>query len=202
MASQTFNIAAGGDDGFVRRFSGGTNEYPPVTNAATGETGTSVAVQRSTPITQSFVDNGLLRWDTSPLPNDANVTGATLRVYCMGKASANSLSLTAEWYNWGPSVDVNDYTNTPGTSALTGVLLASIATNTDQDFVLVNANANVSLTGYTYLRLHISQRPADAQPTGSNSLEFASYENPDFLEARLIVTYDTGLSYVVDGVYI
>lgn len=189
MASATFNIAADGDDGAVEQ-TGAT--YPPSTNTFT--TG-SVLVSRSKPSGYS-VEVGLLKWDTSSLPDGATITAATLRGWCQDKASTDNLSLTADWYNWGAAVDSADWTNTPGTSAHAGTALSAITLGADNDFALVNPAGNVSRTGTTYLRLHISQRASDAAPTGNNYVQLASHEHATLVEARLIVTYNLGGSLV------
>lgn len=198
MASNTFEIAAAADNTRVSRVSS-TTEYPPTgTISVEPDDPTPDAfsfirtIRNAAPSAAANVEVGLLKWDTSSLPNDAVVTGAILRVVSLGTIQTDSLSVTADWFNWG-SVDTTDHTNTPGTDAHSGTTISSIpASGNELDFTLVNANANVSLTGFTYLRLHVTQRAADARPTGDNVFHLASYNNTTYLPARLIVTYEVG----------
>lgn len=183
----TFSIGASNDDQEI--FLGPVGVYPPTGTPTRSTANTQLTAQRST-LGSYYVYNILLKFDTSPLDNATTITAATLRCYVLSKFSPNSLSLTAGWYAWD-GTSTTDHTNTPETSALAGVTLASITTSSDNDFVLTDSAGfpGVSKTSYTYLRLHISQRAADAAPTGENSLTIASLENASLAEPRLIVTH-------------
>lgn len=186
----------GGDDAYVGRE--GTAYSPTtfpsfVSNALTAET------YRTFFNPNYFVYNTLLKWNTSSLPDNATVTAATLRVWVINKSNADSLNLSADWYSWNGTTA--DHTATPGTNALAGTAISQISTASDNDFVLSNVN-NVSTTGYTYLRLHISQRASDAAPTGDNMVQIATVESNSYPEARLVVTYATGSGDFVGQVHI
>ena len=169
----SFGSVASGDDGFVRLQ--GTR-YPL---SAPGDTVNSdldrVVMHRTLlPASGYYGYVGLLRWDTSVLPDNATVTAAWLRAFINGADDTDGLSLTAGWYPWASSAGstVNDWTGTPESSALAGVSVATIVPQvfTNMNFELGNVG-QVSVTGVTSLRLHISQRAGDAAPTGKNDVQ-------------------------------
>jgi hypothetical protein len=190
--SMTFSIGAGGDDGdvFVNDMTGSGGPpapYPP-TGSAQASNWSGVGVRRGGPLYGGYeVRVGLLRFDTSGLPDNATVTGATLNLYVTGATSADGRSLVGEWYdpaNW--PIDAADYTSGSATTALAGTAIGSLAVNQVDGFSLQNLGS-VSLTGYTGLRLEVS----GAQPTGDNGVYFASYENGSHPAAQLTITYTT-----------
>lgn len=138
------------------------------------------------------VKNGLLLWDTSSLPDDATVTAATLRLKFSWVANPDSRSFTADWFAWGASAAADYSLNgdaagfAAGTTAHSGTSLGSITVNADNDFALTNLS-NISKTGNTYLRLHVS----GGQPAGANQLTFYAQEHTTEPAARLIVDYTT-----------
>jgi hypothetical protein len=187
----SFSIAAGGDDGNVMvndmtGSSGGTPApYPPTGAATSSATGPVVGVRRAGPVFGGYeVRVGLVRFDTSGLPDNATVTGASLKLYVTSAASADGRSLVGEWYpaNW--PIGAADYTSGAATTALTGTAIQSLAGNQTNTLALQNLGS-VSTTGYTALRLEIS----GGQPTGENSVYFAAFENGSQPGAQLVVTY-------------
>lgn len=185
MTIQTFTIAAPGDDSLVKKSSA---SYPPGGSANYVDTATYVLASRSFGGAVYDINNGLLRWNTSGLPAGAIIDGAQLDVYAKAGLlfNANGLSLSAAWYTG--AFDATAYTATPGTSALSGSALSGITVSAVNSFTLSNAQANVNPTGFTGLRLHVTQRASDAPPTGNNSVGFAEYGGSDPFP-KLIVTY-------------
>jgi len=187
--SLTVPVAAGGDDGFIEK---GDSGYPPsASTAAQVTTGYSaLLVRRSwTPYSYEPVSVGLLRFDTSGLPDNAVVTSATLRLNVLSATSSDNRSLVAGWYsaaNW--PIDASDWTLADDNSAVAGVPLSVVKLG-DNDFQLQGLS-NISTTGMTGLRLAISG--AAVPPTGENGVNVASFENGSAPPARLIITYTTG----------
>lgn len=177
----SFNVSASADDGNAQ----GTNAtYPPVAGSSFSETGTTVIPARSFTTGVFVVAVGLIRWDTSSLLDSAVIDSATLRLAINSKQDANSRSLTAEWYD-AETIGVDDWTNTVGTNAHAGTTIASITSGgADNDFALINLE-NVSKTGYTGVRLHIS----GGEPTGENRINFATFDHATATEPRLIIDY-------------
>jgi glucose/arabinose dehydrogenase len=182
-----FGVAAGSDDGDVER---GSSAYPPGAGATpfVGTGDRSVLVRRSqTPYPYIPVRTGLLRFDTSSLPDDATVTSAELRLYVTGKADADGRSLRAEWYpsgNW--PIDAADWALADSGSAHAGTALASIVVGQEKRFALTGLG-ELNLRGASALRLHISD--AGVAPSGANDLAFAAFEDPTLPEPQLIVRY-------------
>lgn len=189
QTTDIFNILTGTDDQRIYQF-GAT--YPPGSGPNRDSGGGVIVAQRSF-TTQYFTDNALLRFDTSTIPDTATITGATLRFYASTFSNVNSLSLTGGWYVWD-GASSTDFTGTPETTAIAAYPLSGITVSSDNDVVLSDSAGfpNISKTGYTYLRLHVSQRAANAAPTGANSLQIVAYENPySSPRCRLLVTYST-----------
>ena len=186
-------LACGGasqDDGRIYRY--GSTVYPPNTTAVADDTFKQTGTQRSfyagSPAT-FFVQNGAMRFNTGAvLPGNATVTSAVLTIQVLDPlVSADGLSLTGEWYNWGPTVGPEDYSEVPFSSAFS-VPVSALTTGSDT-IPLSAAAANVSVTGYTYLRTHMSQRPGDTPPTGVNAVLIALFDNTTVAGPALTVCY-------------
>ena len=186
-ALATFAVAASDGDGDVE--SGGAT-YPPPAGATryVGTTSPTVLVRRSkTRFSYIPVTVGLLRFDTSSLPDDAVITSAKLQLQVTTKSVTDARSFVAEWYsaaNW--PIDGADWTAGDAASAHSGTPLASIVLGTQNEFTLQNLG-NVSRTGMSALRLHMSG--SAVTPTGPNDLGFAAFDHATLPEPRLVVSY-------------
>lgn len=183
MPTDTFNATADAHVGYVA----GTS-YPPGPGNGTltsAPTGSQVLVQR---VRQSSTDyrvyNGLLRFDTSLIPDGAIIQAALLNIVAANVNNADSRSLTADYFTWA-AADSSAYSATAIGGAIDGFSLSSIATGSVTSFPLSSVSG-ISKTGSTHLRLHIS----GGAPSGvdANYVAFAAIEgtNP---EAQLVVTY-------------
>jgi thermitase len=178
----TFTVSAGGDDGDVGPSRAPT--YPPATPPNPFTNGSIFTAGRRYVFGGYDVFNGVVRFDTSAIPDTATVTSATLRLYVTAKANADGRNLVGEWYdaaNW--PIDASDYTLNSSGSAFTGASIGQIRAGATNDFSL-GGLASVSKTGYTGLRLHVD----GGQPTGDNYVQFASFEST-LPKPQLIVTY-------------
>jgi len=131
-----------------------------------------------------YIQNGMVRWNTSSIPDSASITGATFTGFVTIKGDADNRSLTADWYTAWP-IDTADYSATPQISAITGFDITSIVLNANNAFVLQNAATNVSKTDYTGLRFHIS----GGQPLGGNSVLMTTFDSGPSNRPTLSVSY-------------
>ena len=180
----TFSVGAGGDDGDVNISGAQSGGYPPTGTAAANSSGTLLTAGRRLAFGNYQVLTSLLRFDTSSLPDNATVTSVKLRGYLTSVADADDRTLIGEWYSassW--PIDAGDWTLTPASNALTGTDIGTLTKNTTAELTLANP-ANLSLTGYSALRLGIS----GGQPNGDNHVQFASLEHSQ-PEPQLIVAY-------------
>lgn len=188
MPTSTFNIVASVKDQYVSKENSGV--YPPTSTLNRDISGTNLILWRhKSPGSAYYLSNILLAFDTSSLPDNASVSEAVLRMYLISRQDTDGLSVLLEWYAWD-GTSATDYSASPASTAHAGTTLASLTTTSDNDFSLTSTT-NISKTGTTYLRMHMSQRPSDAAPTGQNELDFASYDHTTLAEPRLIVTYST-----------
>ena len=181
-SSITSSVIASGDDGTVGQ-TGAT--YPPSGAGVPDTVGSVVTVGRRLVHTGFGLWTGLVRFDTSAIPDSATVTGAILRVYVTGKADGDNRSLVGEWYsatNW--PIDGSDAAVSSSGSALAGADITQIATGASNDFSLAGLGS-ISKIGLTGLRLSIS----GGQPTADNFVQFAAWDHATLPEAQLIVTY-------------
>lgn len=164
---------ASGEDGYTQTDESGV--YPP-TPLTTNTTGITSQPTRSLGGGWYTVRNLLVRWDTSSLPDGAILSAARLRAGVGAITNTDSLNLTADWYDWSPAIDTGDHSHAPGTDAISGIALSTLSTGANQLINLDNTTG-VSLTGTTYLRMHISQRASDAAPTGENLWRSSTYDH-------------------------
>lgn len=176
MAQTTFIIDDSADDGYVVLNTNGT--YDLHNFGGDVLVGTYGSATGGGP---QYI--GLLRWDTSSLPDASVISSAILRVQPIGTPGTFG-SIIGDWGPWnGTSSDISAV----GTTAITGVAMTSFANGVDEDISLSNANANISRTGTTYVRL--GHTGATAQ-----TIHFKHFTLYPTVCARLIVNYDTDVT--------
>jgi len=185
MASLTCYPTASGDDCEVYK-QGAT--YPPSGSATVVTEQIQVGVSKGWETDHFATHVGLVRFDTSPLPDGAIITAATLRLCSSGGASdADGRVLNVDWYdpnNW--PIDAADYSD--AVSAGAGSLdVTSWPSYGNWAEIVLSGLSNISKTGYTGLRLGVS----GGQPAGSNGLEFFTYDYGSLIP-QLVVTYAPG----------
>ena len=143
-----------------------------------------------TPFPYIPVTVGLLRFDTSSLPDSATITSAELRLNVTMKSDSDARSLVAEWYpaaNW--PIELGDWAFADSSTAHVGTPLSALTVGQRHAFLLRNV-ASVDRIGMTALRLDIDG--SASAPTGPNDLGLASWDDATRPEPALIVRYRTG----------
>jgi hypothetical protein len=186
MPTDTFNITAAGQDG-SGSLSGGT--YPSLASFSANDGNGSIFPGRGyNGSTTYFCDNALMYFDTSGLPDDATITAAELEIYVISLVDTDNLSVVGEYYAYDGSPTVSgDITLNEVGGAFAPVDITSIGIGVEV-FTLTNVS-NISLTGNTGFRLKVTQRAADAAPTGHNYIAIAEFEHASLAEPILRVTY-------------
>lgn len=179
MPTQMFNIASTLDDATIYV---DDTVYPPTAAPSFFTSGTSMWRTLSGGIYEVAI--ALLRWDTSSLPNDSSITGASLTFYPASPTTTDARSLTADWTAW--SGVAGDWTATAGTNAHAGTLISTFTNDVQATISLINAATNISLTSYTYLRTHIS----GGAPTGTNGMYMYETNNASLTPPQLTVSYN------------
>lgn len=187
MPTSTFSIAAGADD--ARAYSNFPATYAAQVYSAHDTTGLAQGPQRGASGGTFYTDVGLLRFNTSALPDTAVITAATLKLYMLSFSNANSRNLVGEYYAWTGSAS-SDWTLTAPASPILSFSLSSLVASVTNDIALTDFSG-ISKTGNTSIRLHVS----GGQPAGDNTCNYWTYEssNP---EPQLAVTYTLGTDLV------
>lgn len=178
MPTVTLTPAVGSDDGWVR---GESPTYGAFIPTEANTTNTAHNTLRSFVSGTHYVDNYLVRFDTSVIPDGATVITATLRLYFDSSSTVDSRSFVAGYYagtNW--PITVADLTGVAETTAHGGTALGTTGWN---EFVLASPAANFNLSGYTGFRCMVS----GGEPTGQNQFQVQSYEGTN--PPQLVVSY-------------
>jgi hypothetical protein len=190
MPTDTFSVAASGDDGFVSR--DGTGEFPPTgtitaTTNTTSDFGGQARKLINTAISFSNIAVALFQFNTAALADDATVTAAVFRFSVTSKATEDSLALNFEYYDLGASIGTEDY------AAGVGVTAAQVAAGTWQAWattgtvdVSLSNLSNINKTGFTGIRVGMDGTPFDASQTRIN---IAELDHTTRDEPKLLVTY-------------
>jgi hypothetical protein len=150
-----------------------------------------------------------LRFDTSAIPDDAEILSATLKVYARRGQSANAdtslMGIGGEYYTWNPTtIATSDYDDPPDLTfdaiprAATGQLNQSYGLFS---LPLINVN-NVNKTGYTTLRLFADKDGGLVPGSGvDNSIEIVSRDGSATQQPSLTVTYRPARAAQIVGSY-
>lgn len=151
---------------------GAGSSYPPAFTASDS----GLTVRRGLSSGSYYVSCGLLRYDTSGLPDGATIESAYLELYTFERVTANARKLVAEWYDAGETWDAADYTATAAATAHVGTALSAFPaggyqnTTAAKTVLALTGLGSISTTGITGIRLHID----GGSPAGDNYLRIAS----------------------------
>lgn len=187
MPTDTFNITANAQDG-SGSLSGGT--YPGgVTSFSANDGSGTIYANRGTNGATFFVDNALMYFDTSSLPDNASVSAAELEVFVLDLQDADNLSIVGEYYAYDGSPTVaGDITLDDTATAFSAVDISAIGDDAPEIFTLENLS-NINVSGNTGFRLKATKRAADAAPTGFNYIGIVEFEHATLQAPILRVTY-------------
>jgi glucose/arabinose dehydrogenase/PKD repeat protein len=179
----TFSVATSGDDGNVTARGA---SYPPPGTPAVNVTGASLTAGRRFAFNAYENLVGLVRFNTSTLPDNATITSAKLRLTVTGKADTDGRNLVGEWYlasHW--PIDASDYTPNANGGAFSADITALNA-EAANELTLSNLGS-ILTTGMTGLRLTID----GGRPTGDNYVQLSTFDHATLTEPQLIVSYTT-----------
>lgn len=188
MTVSNFDITVSGNDAQALSTSSAT--YAGLAYSSHPSTNTNIGPNRvlSGGFYWNYVD--LLKFDTSTLPDNDNVTAATLRIFVVSVSNANSRSIVGEYFTWDGTS--GDWTLTAPASPVLSVPLSSITAGSVSNDLPFTDFSGISKTGNTFLRLHIS----GGQPTGVNSISYSAFDHATNPAPRLIVTHEPGADLV------
>jgi type II secretory pathway pseudopilin PulG len=127
---------------------------------------------------------GFLRFDTSGLPDCADIQSAILNLYIKSRTVVGGHTFAAEYYpssNW--PIDLTDWPSglpinwppPPLGNAISNVQVADLAIETYNSFGLQDYINNISYTGFTGFRFFFSDQTA---PVGDEKVQWVSNDNP------------------------
>lgn len=187
MPTPTFSITTGAND--AKAGSNFPATYASLVYSAHDSTSLAQGPQRTTTGGVFANDVGLLRFDTSALPDGAVITAATLKLYGFSFKNDNSRSLIGDYYAWTGSSSA-DWTLTAPASPILSAALSSLTAGANNNVALTDFSG-ISKTSNTSIRLHIS----GGQPAGENEFLYHTYESSQ-PEPQLEVTYTLGTDLV------
>lgn len=184
----TYPIAASDDDARSDR-SGST--YPPP-NPGSSSTTTAVRSTKELSAAGTFiVGNGLFRWDTSDIPDDATVKAADFVVSVIAINNADGRDWVGEWFDWSSLSADNRWSINHVTAAAFVRSLSSIGSGSQAVPMFSSRLGNIRKDGYTEIRTHVG----GSQPTGLNNIFVSSFDGTGHFP-MLRVTYTMPQSVV------
>ena len=150
----------------------------------------SLTIQKFELATVDIEQIGLLRFATDAVPDDANITGASLDIAITSVAQVGGLrSLRAQWDDGESAWTAADHIDTITNDAHSGTAVTSLLAQSPQYWTLAlqNASANIDRTSYTGIVLGID----GDDPTASDYARVfvASWDHATAPEPRLNIDY-------------
>jgi hypothetical protein len=193
-APAVFSVLATGDDGYVDAEGSTGTTWPPDGAVTANTSGTTFLVRKLKASAFTDLIMGLLRFDTSLLPDAATITAATLRLQITAVGNVTNRNIVAGYYdssNWPISSGDWSGSDNPGSDAGT-FALTGFSASTTKDLAL-SSPSSISKTGYTGFRLGVD----GGIPSVNNDdyrVEMAAVDHASLTEPLLLVTYTTGLT--------
>ncbi len=182
-----FDIDVGLNDGYTEKIA---TVYPPDGTGGSlfSDTGVAISAVKQLVASDYTTRTVLMGWDTSSLPNDAIITGATLTLQVGLIFNPNNPNLVIAWYDVQPPFSLADHVDDEelGTAPIAlEISLGAITPSASGDFILNIDENTISKSEVTSIRLSLS----GGAPNASNSISFEAFEASGTDEPRLTVTY-------------
>jgi hypothetical protein len=180
VTTSTFDVALDTDTNSVKKTDAGV--WPPNTSTATDASCTVHTTNFGGPLYYHIL--GLVRWDTSSIPDGDTILSATAKFAFDGiwQDDVPKRLVVIDWHL--PAFDTTDYIYPVGTNAHMGRALDTFTgAGAYNDFPLLNAY-QVNTSGYTGLRIGIS----GGAPTGMNAIQIAQVADAS-PQPRLVVEH-------------
>ena len=182
----TVPIAVAGDDG--SGYIGGSGAEWPPTASFNADDGTVAYAAKGRGATDTYSNTALFRFDTSSLPDAAEIIAARLGIYVISHDEpAHANLLEGDYYDFGgePTV-VGDWVFTIASSIFPS-LDRQLLTNGENNWIILTDLTGINPSGYTGIRLALSD--IGMPGAGSNrAVEIATHENAN-PEAVLEIAY-------------
>jgi hypothetical protein len=123
-------------------------------------------------------------FDTSSIPDNANITSVSLNQTVVQKGN---FTIRARNYNWGSSVDCNDWGGDPPTATLVGSYNANNLPAIGSRFAIGLNGSLVNKTGTTYLMLTSDRDEANYLPASGEIAGFYSADTAS--PPQLVIDY-------------
>lgn len=184
MATLSFPIAVTADDQVVWQSS---TTWPVSSAVGRNQSNTSQFFGQDWGAASSVytIQNLLLRWNTSSIPDTAVISSVTLQIYVISIADgAASKNVSGDWTSWTGASDA-DYSASIGTNAMSSRRINTFTVGQVNSINLDNFGGNVSLTGTTYIRLG---SPAPTQTSTDDAVTVANVGSA-FQVPTLVINY-------------
>jgi hypothetical protein len=190
----TFRPAVSGDDGMT--YMQGTTWNGTEKGGGNDSTGTGISVKDYANGTTYTRGQGLIRFDTSTLPDNATITAASVTFNPNGTQylGSGACSFKVDWIepyptNWAITSSHPTFLASPLGNAYSGEASANVSGTAATTLSLVSPDGHISLTSYTALRFSMVR--SSAPPTNGTECQYSmrSYDSSQTLDALLSVDY-------------
>lgn len=164
--------------------------YPPSGGTFTAADSDTIWASKSSSGADYFVDNGFLRFDTSSVPNEAVIIGASIILHVISSQNeSGDRSLEAEIYDFGGEATTSADWAAQATSPNGTLTLGSVVVGELNGITLDVPDTIINKSGFTNFRLTVSGGVPGAGQ--SNDVEIAASEHTTHPAPMLAIQYYT-----------
>lgn len=182
----------GGNDGYVYGYS---STYSTAHDTAYGSDDSVDLLyigqrKQTVPSTAYYVYRGFLKFDTSSIPSNAEITNAKLKLYGSVDASDTDFIIRLQKWTGDTPIDTGDYNQFDGTNYDDGFSTSGFTTSGYNEITISNYDL-ITKAGNTRICVRSSRDISSTTPSGNEYVQFYSYEKGAGYEPILEVTYTT-----------